>query len=225
MQMVARGRLEYEINEVTVPVIREPLPLPPQLPQQSPVQIQSQSQLTPDPNVGDVDSGMLMSALGHLLMEQERERQAERLPRRLFDSDDSASNTSSELLDRPIRRHQEHHVDELHQLHARKTQPELQYKCLTIALESKEDDCPICYETFSQSSLLKLNCDHVFCSSCCINHLHSSIMNKENDTTYNCPCCRGVITTIQLQYRKQRGITLANIKQSELSQELRFYCK
>lgn len=111
------------------------------------------------------------------------------------------------------------------QLYDRKVRPQLQYKSLAKKSDDTQDDCPICFDSFPQSALLKMNCQHMMCFNCCVSHLYSSVTNKSQDATYNCPCCRGPITTIQLRYRKQRGVTLQTIKAGDMSQELSLYCR
>ena len=47
-----------------------------------------------------------------------------------------------------------------------------------------DDECPICYEIYSNNDLIKTNCDHNYCRECLIRYLKSlnEIPNKE-------PCC------------------------------------
>jgi hypothetical protein len=108
-------------------------------------------------------------------------------------------------------------------LQTHKVRPHLKYTCITMAANKKERDCPICFESYCQSSLLKFNCNHVFCSVCCLDHLRSSVTNKQNDQTYNCPCCRGAIECIELQYCRRKGVTIYDIKESELSLDLQIF--
>jgi hypothetical protein len=104
-----------------------------------------------------------------------------------------------------------------------KVKPRSKYICITKAANKKEGDCPICFESYCQSSLVKLNCNHIFCLKCCLEHLRASVTDKENDRTYNCPCCREAIKYINVHYCRKKGVTIYDVKENTLSSRLQIF--
>ena len=67
-----------------------------------------------------------------------------------------------------------------------------------LSEEEEEQQCPICYETPSATTIIKTNCQHAFCSPCLKNYFKS--FNKTFDPTCipGCPMCRSKINTLAI---------------------------
>jgi hypothetical protein len=57
----------------------------------------------------------------------------------------------------------------------------------------KIEECSICYENIKPNKMVKLNCNHHFCSSCIIRILKTNI----NNPICKCALCRNKITTFE----------------------------
>jgi hypothetical protein len=68
-----------------------------------------------------------------------------------------------------------------------------EYKNINLSEESiinciNYNSCPICLNTiFNKNDIIKLNCNHVFCTKCC-DAWHSTCINNNNSVS--CPICR-----------------------------------
>jgi len=59
-------------------------------------------------------------------------------------------------------------------------------------IDNPNDECPICYDIFSNKNFFITNCGHKFCGSCIFKHYHG------NNTT--CPLCRQSFVNIDMPY-------------------------
>jgi hypothetical protein len=64
-----------------------------------------------------------------------------------------------------------------------------------------QSECPICYETYSQSEIIHTECSHNYCKDCLTSYLKSL-----NDTfiTPTCAYCRKVITILEIKNKNIR---------------------
>ncbi|XP_043940946.1 RING finger protein 222 [Protopterus annectens] len=60
--------------------------------------------------------------------------------------------------------------------------------------EVSADECPVCYESFSDSAVLErtLSCGHIFCHECLVKTLISSVQEGHISKRIICPVCRYV---------------------------------
>lgn len=68
---------------------------------------------------------------------------------------------------------------------------------------SKTDniDCPICYETFASTEIIRTGCSHNYCKGCLISYFKS--LNHSNHSP-SCACCRETIMTLEIKNKKTR---------------------
>ena len=64
-----------------------------------------------------------------------------------------------------------------------------------------KNECPICYETYSQSEIIRTECSHNYCKDCLISYFKSL---NNNNMSPSCACCRKVITTLEIRNKKMR---------------------
>ena len=62
-------------------------------------------------------------------------------------------------------------------------------------------DCPICYETFASTEIIRTGCNHNYCKSCLISYFKS--LNHNNHSP-SCACCREIIIKLEIRNKKTR---------------------
>ena len=63
------------------------------------------------------------------------------------------------------------------------------------------NDCPICYETFSPFGIIHTGCGHNYCKDCLISYFKSL---NNNDHSPTCACCRKTIIMLEIKNKKTR---------------------
>ncbi len=64
-----------------------------------------------------------------------------------------------------------------------------------------KNECPICYETYPQSKIIRTGCSHNYCKECLVSYFKS--LNSSN-VNPSCACCRKSIVTLEIENKKMR---------------------
>lgn len=64
------------------------------------------------------------------------------------------------------------------------------------------NECPVCYNEFESATLVKTNCNHLYCKECIVRHV-STFVTRECAPT--CPFCREPITYVSLTNAQMVG--------------------
>ncbi len=71
----------------------------------------------------------------------------------------------------------------------------------TTKTKTKTNECPICYETYSNAEIIRTGCSHNYCKDCLVSYFKS--LNNSN-TSPSCACCRKIIITLEIKNKKTR---------------------
>lgn len=66
-------------------------------------------------------------------------------------------------------------------------------KTVNVRIEEEPFECSVCYEEVQNAKIVKLGCNHEFCTSCIGTHI-----GQTKTAAVLCPLCRGEITTISV---------------------------
>ena len=67
--------------------------------------------------------------------------------------------------------------------------------------KTRNNECPICYETYSNTEIIRTGCNHNYCKDCLISYFKS--LNNNNNSP-SCACCRKLIVILQIKNKKIR---------------------
>ncbi len=73
-------------------------------------------------------------------------------------------------------------------------------------IDNPNDECPICYDVFTNNDYFITKCGHKFCGSCIFKHYNG----KDNKVNTTCPLCRQSFLNIDIQEFTQSRTNLWN---------------
>lgn len=97
---------------------------------------------------------------------------------------------------------------------------------LKLVLKIEGFDCPICYETVTDSKRITMSCSHAFCCECTKEWLHTCY---EENKQVTCPMCRYscflMETPDETQYQEISGLLdlIAEYKKDQIEREAFIY--